>query len=198
MSKAIIFDLGGVLFTNGTKLFINSLAKRYQLDPEELKIIFDGEVGSKYRESKIDRNEFWKQVFNSINVKESADELESEWINHYEIIPKTKEILFKLKKHYAVYYLSDNVKERVDKLNEKFGFLSWFTDGVFSYEVGVRKPNLEIYIKILRKFNLKPEECVFIDDKPKCLIPAKEIGFTTILFESPEQLEAKLQEIGLI
>lgn len=198
MIKAVIFDLGGVLFTNGTKLFINSLASRYKLDPNKLKNILDGDIGSKYRESKISRNEFWKQVFNSIDINETADELETEWINHYEIIPKTKELIIRLKRKYFVYYLSDNIKERVDKLNEIFGFLNLFNDGVFSHEVGVRKPNAEIYTKALTKFKLEAKECIFIDDKPECLKPAKNLGLTTILFESPDQLEAKLKEIEII
>ena len=37
MIKAIIFDLGGVLFINGTKKFIISLSKEYNIDPEKVK-----------------------------------------------------------------------------------------------------------------------------------------------------------------
>lgn len=62
MIKAIIFDLGGVLFTNGTKKFIEDISARYNLDKEAVKDIMDGEIGSNYREAKITREEFWKQV----------------------------------------------------------------------------------------------------------------------------------------
>ena len=41
MIKAIIFDLGGVLFTNGTGQFIDRLVARYNLDRDQVKNVID-------------------------------------------------------------------------------------------------------------------------------------------------------------
>lgn len=198
MIKVIIFDLGGVLFTNGTKKFIQDISNKYNLDIELIKEIIDGEVGSQYREAKITRDEFWKIVLEKLNISEGIDNLEKQWISGYELIEGTKEIILELAKKYRVYYLSDNVKERVDKINNKYNFLQWFEDGIFSHDVGVRKPNPEIYRYILRKAQVSPNEAVFIDDKLSALKPAQEMGITTILFETPEKLREKLVEIGII
>ena len=88
--------------------------------------------------------------------------------------------------------------ERVDKINNRYHFLEWFQDGVFSHEVGVRKPNPKIYTYTLNKVHLKPEEVVFIDDKQSALDPARDMGITTILFESPELLRQKLEELNVL
>ncbi len=188
MIKAIIFDLGGVLFTNGTKDFINTLSKRYGLDPEKVKDVMDGELGSLYREAKISRNEFWDKLLQELDLIANADELEEEWINGYKLIEGTRDLIEELSKKYKVYFLSDNVKERVDQINNQYSFLSWFEGGIFSHEAGVRKPNSQIYKIVLEKARVKPEEAVFIDDKPHFLIPAKEMGMLTFAFESPEKL----------
>ena len=133
-----------------------------------------------------------------MNVQEGPDTLEKEWISYYDLIEGTRDIIFELAKKYKVYYLSDNVKERVDQLDERFGFLKWFTDGIFSHEVGVRKPNPKIYEYALKKVNVLPKEVVFIDDKESSLIPARQIGISTILFESPEKLRKGLIQLGVL
>jgi len=50
---------------------------------------------------------------------------------------------------------------------------------------------------ILQKLGSKPEECVFIDDQAKNLLPAKELGMATIEFKNPEQLEEDLADHGI-
>lgn len=198
MIKVILFDLGGVLFTNGTKKFIGYLHTKYGTDKDLLKNIVDkGEIPDAYREGKIGRDEFWKAVQEKLQLPESTESLEKEWIYGYELIEETKNIIQELTKSYKVYFLSDNVKERVDAINKKFNFLMWFEGGVFSHEVGIRKPNPKIYQFALEKAGVKPQETVFIDDKESALLPAKDMGITTLLFESPTQLRNDLKKIGL-
>lgn len=186
------------MFTNGSKKFNIAIASRYNLDDDFVKSVSNGEIGSKYRESKISRDEFWKYFLEKLNITESPDNLEKEWISYYGLIEGTREIIFELSKKYKVYYLSDNVKERVDKLDERFGFLKWFVDGIFSHEVGVRKPNPKIYEYAIQKVCVRAEEIVFIDDKESSLIPARQLGITTILFESPEKLRSSLISLGVL
>ncbi len=94
--------------------------------------------------------------------------------------------------------LADNVRERVEKLDERFGFLLWFQRGIFSHEVRVRKPNRKIYSFALERAKVLPKETIFIDDKESSLIPARQMDITTILFESPEKLREKLVELGIL
>jgi epoxide hydrolase-like predicted phosphatase len=198
MIKVIIFDLGGVLFTNGTKKFIDTISHKYNVDKEKVREVMDGEIGSLYRESKISRDEFWQRCLEQIQITADIDKLEAEWISGYELIEGTRDLIKELSKKYKVYFLSDNVKERVDKVNQKHNFLEWFEDGVFSHEAGVRKPNPQIYKIALDKARVKPEEAVFIDDKPHFLIPAKEMGMLTFAFETPGKLREDLKNNNLL
>lgn len=198
MYKLILFDLGGVVFTNGTKKFITDISARHGILPETALTVLDGDIGTKYREGQIGRDEFWKLVLENLPLKDSMDDLEREWIGNYDLIPGTKEIIERLRSKYKVMYLSDNVKERVDKLDERFGFVSWFDGGIFSHEVGVRKPNPKIYEFALQKGGAEPQEAVFIDDKPKMLEPAEKMGMTGLVFVSPEKLGKDLIGIGVL
>ena len=198
MIKTILFDLGGVLFTNGTKKFISDISTRYNLPRDLVKDVMDGNIGSQYRESKISRDEFWKLVLEKLNIHENIDTLEGEWINGYELIDGTKDIIFDLKKKYKVYYLSDNVKERVEAINKKYHFMEWFDGGVYSHEVGVRKPDPKIYEFVLEKANTKPEDAVFIDYKSSALEPAQKMGVQTVLFTSSQDLREKLVDLKVL
>ena len=55
---------------------------------------------------------------------------------------------------------------------------------ILSSEVGVVKPEAEIYQKLLKKYGLNPVESVFIDDIQANLDTAAELGFETILSTS--------------
>lgn len=199
MYKLILFDLGGVLFTSGIKTFIESLASRYSLSEEEVREVLDGEIGTLYRESKISRDEFWKRVIKTLNLKEDAGALEKEWIDGYVLMEKTKEIIGRLKGKYKVYFLSDNVKEREEALEVKYGFKRLFDGGVFSHEAGFRKPDPRIYRLVLKKAGgEKPENTIFIDDKETALVPAREMGMAGVLFETPEKLEKDLEDLGIL
>lgn len=73
-------------------------------------------------------------------------------------------------------YLSDNVEEKVNYLEERFHFLGKFRDGIFSYNVNLRKPDKRIYELVLDKTSHPAEECVFIDDKEIYLTPARKMA----------------------
>lgn len=199
MIQAIIFDLGGVVFTNGTKKFSEHLAEKYQVDVEKAKALLDkSDIGNAYRTGKITRDEFWNAVKKELQLTEHTDVLEQQWIDVYVVIEETKDIVQQLAKKYQVYFLSDNVKERVEAINRKYNFKSWFHDGVFSHEVGIRKPHPDIYKIALKKTGIPAENVLFVDDKANNLIPAKELGMKTLLFETPEKLEKDLALLNLL
>lgn len=198
MIKLILFDLGGVLFTDGTSKFIKSISTRYDIPLEKVSEIVNGELGLKYREAQITRDEFWNQLVSKLSLTENIIDLENEWISYYELFEKTKEIIIKLKEKYKVYYLSNNVKERAERLNEKFDYLKLFNGGVYSHEVKAIKPDPKIYEFALNKAGFSANETIFIDDKESSLEPAKKMGIETIFFESSDKLEADLIKLGVL
>jgi putative hydrolase of the HAD superfamily len=56
-----------------------------------------------------------------------------------------------------------------------------FDAWVISSEVGLRKPNPAIYELVAERLGLPPAACVFVDDLPGNLKPARELGMATVL-----------------
>lgn len=80
---------------------------------------------------------------------------------------------------------------------ERFPFLDTFEDAIVSGQVGILKPDAEIYHLLCRNNNLQASECVFIDDKFENVDGARAVGMDAIHFESPAALRIELRERGL-
>ena len=59
MIKTVIFDLGGVYFTDGTKEAIANISEEYGLGGAAVAGVFKGEIGTAYRKGEISHEEFW-------------------------------------------------------------------------------------------------------------------------------------------
>ncbi len=196
--KTIIFDLGGVYFTDGTKRAIDIISQKWNLDSTLVSDVFKGKIGTAYRENQITHEEFWKQAKETLGIEAPMEELAKIWLDGYVPIEGTVNIIKELKANgYEILYLSDNVQERIDYIEEKYHFLQYFKSGVFSHIVGVRKPNPKIYQLALEESSNPSENCVYIDDKPNLLEEAKKLGMETIAFVNPDETRKKLIELGV-
>ena len=111
----------------------------------------------------------------------------------------TVELMKRLKSAgYPVYGLSNWSAETFPLVRKKYEFFSLLDDIILSGEVGAIKPEPEFFRIALKRIGRPAHECLFIDDAPANIIQAQKMGFVTILFISPGQLEAQLHEYGLL
>lgn len=199
MIKNVIFDIGNVLVNFRWKEFL--IEKGF--DENTLKRVIKASVASPYWE------EFDKGVLTeeeTINAFISLDpEIENELRMAYEridgmltkrdfAIPWVKGLKAA---GYGVYYLSNYSKKAYDECNETLDFMEYMDGGILSYREHIIKPDYEIYERLLSRYNLKANECVFIDDTEKNIVAAKELGFEGIIYESYEDTIQKLKELGV-
>lgn len=85
------------------------------------------------------------------------------------------------------------LRERLKEL----GLLELADVLVISGEIGFQKPHKEAFQVLFEKLALKPEEVVFIDDTPRSLEKADEIGYIPVLFKNNEQLKVDLKGLGI-
>ena len=98
---------------------------------------------------------------------------------------------------YNTFALTDNVAEIIEHLQSRYTFWPDFDGVVASCELGVLKPNPEIYQHLFYKFNLEPSECVFLDDMQHNIQGAKAVGMQGIQFLNADQCEHELINLGL-
>lgn len=95
---------------------------------------------------------------------------------------------------YQVYLLSNYPKDLFAlHAKGKFTFADAVDGRIVSGYVKMVKPDPEIYKLLCMTYDLKPEECVFLDDREDNLKSAGALGFHTVRFQNYEQARAELE-----
>ena len=115
-------------------------------------------------------------------------------------IEGTVEILreLKAKDQHKLFALTNWSAETFPIALGKYDFLHWFHGRVVSGEEKTRKPFIDIYMTLLSRYKINPQEAVFVDDNVRNLIPAEELGIKTIHFTSPESFRNELVSLGVL
>ena len=72
-----------------------------------------------------------------------------------------------------------------------------FEKEYYSHQVGMRKPNKEIFQFVLSENNLDPSNTLFIDDSPQHIEGGKKIGIQTLLIEKGKTILEELSALTL-
>ena len=91
-----------------------------------------------------------------------------------------------------LYYLSNMPAPYARVLEQRHDFLRWFDGGVFSGDVGILKPQPEIYRLLGARYGLEASETVFIDDSAANVAAARALGWQAIHCQVPSALPAQL------
>ena len=115
-------------------------------------------------------------------------------------IPGTVAIFRQLKdsERFKIYALTNWQASLFEIALVRFDFLHWFDGRVVSGVEKTRKPFPEFYQILLDRYNVNPEEALFIDDNFRNVKAAEAMGLKTIHFQSPEQLETELRALDML
>ena len=99
-------------------------------------------------------------------------------------------------KGFRLYGLT-NWSYKVYEVIKRHTIFSLLEGYVISSEIHLLKPDPKIYIHLTEKFSLRPNECLFIDDKLENVEGAENIGMHGIQFFNAEQLTTTLYQLSL-
>ncbi|MGH2623406.1 MAG: HAD family hydrolase [Sphingobacterium sp.] len=206
--KNIILDYGNVIFMIDFKMvreaFINLGIKNVD--------DFFGHHGQDSLFDSFDKGEITISEFrNGVREKAGKNDLTDEQIdqawNALLIgVPEGKhEILVELHQQYRTFLLSNNNALHyaycMNHIEEKYGVSNnevFFEKTYYSHIEGLRKPDKEIFERVLNDNNLLPEETLFIDDSPQHLKTAEELGINTVLCTQERPLELIIMDLNLL
>ncbi len=197
--KALFFDIGGVLLTNGWDRSERTVAaEKFHLDWKEFEdrhelVLHAFEVGDMGLDEYLDRVIFYCP--RNFSREEFADYIRAQ----SKELPGTMDVLRRLAetKKYLISSLNNESWDMNAYRIAKFGLRRYFDVFLSSCYLGVRKPDEAIYQRALDITQRKGEECVFIDDRALNLECARELGMRTIQFKDAAQLEKDLKAINI-
>lgn len=181
MIKTIIFDFGDV-FINLDKDATNRKLKEMDIQdlPESI-----SDKNREYEQGFVTSDEISEHYRTHFPEMKAEDFLDS-WNS---ILLEFPEYRFKFiqklskEKDYQLILLSNTNENHINHIKNRVKFYEDFKncfDAFYlSHEIGMRKPNPDIFEFVLNEHDLKPEDCLFIDDTPENTETASRLGFHT-------------------
>ena len=108
--------------------------------------------------------------------------LRGDWVKIHYLKTETADYMAELKRRgYRVYLLSNLSVESYEFI-KRYDFFRLMDGGVFSYQENSCKPEEKIYRVLLDRYDLVPEETVFLDDNPTNIAAAERLGIHGVVF----------------
>lgn len=179
----ILLDLGGVVFqATGTS---NELIDWSVISPLNHKYGGGMSVGD------VALPTFLAEYNAATNQQLTGEEfLEAIW----DTLEMNTELVKYLNARYDIIIVSDNYRENIEYVAQRFDFASWATRQVYSYDYGVLKEEPVFFERLIKELPYAPEELTLIDDSPNKLAAAATVGIKGILFKDVEGVIAGLED----
>ena len=203
----IIFDLGGVIINLDVPATINAFnnlsGKPFESIYTQLQ---QTPVFDLFDKGLIDEAAFFNGLRTAMETDPGEDQMLAAWNAMLLDFPAHRlELLKSLKNKYRLFLLSNtnetHVAEFEAQLLKSHGYPNlepFFEKVYYSCRMGMRKPDREIFLRVLEENGLKAEETVFIDDTIHHVEGAASAGIRAHLLPKGKEVAELLKEQGLI
>lgn len=198
MIKNIVFDVGKVLVSYEPDAYMENIL-RFDAETRHAvnKAMFQNPLWEESDRGALSTEELIKGfVHNNPAYEQQILKAHENVGDSIALFPYVVDWMTNLKKRgYHLYILSNYAEYTFQQTKEKMGFLPFMDGAVFSYECKLIKPEKEIYEYLCEKYQLKPEECVFLDDRQLNVDGAIDAGWKGIVFENYQQASHDLNQL---
>lgn len=205
MIKAIIFDFGNVICGFDRNIFLNKLSKFSDKPVSKLREIIYASDPLRYASSplkecetgSISSEEFYKKIKEMCSLSMPRDEFIKAHISIFTPIKTTCDLIRKLKHNYKIALLSNTDKWVFEHYMKKMEIFNLFDATSVSYKVKEAKPGKKIFLDALNKLNVKPAECIYIDDIKEFVDVSEQLGIHGIHYTSHNSLVNSLRRLNV-
>lgn len=182
MYTTIIFDLYGVLLPDPYAIWLanNGIEKTHVYT----------ELMNRRDNGEIDTSLFFSELSRLTTIPEES--IRANFYQPVAVSNEMRELLKALSSRYKLGLLTNSSK-RTHTVLEDIGLTSVFNEIVISADVGVVKPQPEIFEIMLQRIGSSANETIFIDDNNQNVASAATLGITATQFENPVALIEFLQ-----
>ncbi len=195
----LFLDLGGVLLTNGWARQVRRVAaEKFQLDYTDMDERHHLSFNT-YEDGKLTLDQYLDQVIFHQPRSFSRDEFKAFMYAQSQAFPEMLQFIRALKDRYHLNMVavSNEGRELTDYRIEKFGLHDFIDSFIVSCYVHYRKPDRDIYSLALDVAHVRPDQVIYIDDRPLFVEVAQTIGLHAIQHRSLEDTKAALASYGL-
>jgi FMN phosphatase YigB (HAD superfamily) len=200
-TKAIIFDLGGVLLDIDFKLSEKAFAELGVTNFSDFFNQFHSNDLFKRLETGMEDDLFYDDLRTATGLPLRNEQIRDAWnallLNFR---PESVAVLPLLKDKYELYLLSNTNEIHLQEFQRRYAvwrpgqiFDDLFDAAYYSHRIGHRKPNASAFEYVLQMHGLNAAETIFIDDSINNIEAAQQLGLQTIHLKAG----MKVEELGL-
>ncbi len=200
LTRAVLFDFGGVLLTTVDRAARHRWAERLNLDPVAMEAqIFESELMARAMIGEVSVDEMWRGIGEMLGLDaEQAEALETDFFRGERLNEELLDFARSLQPHYKMAILSNAWDNAREVFTDLFGLDEVFETMIISAEVRLAKPDPRIYHLALERVGVRPGEAVFLDDMRENVEAARDIGLRAVLYQNNRQAIADVQaQLGL-
>ena len=194
----VMFDLGGVALEVESDRLVHQVAQLVGKTFEEVqRAIYDEELLLPFELGRITPQTYYEGLKKRLRFSWSYEQFFLAWNGIFNENRDVTQIMERLRKHHKLLALSNTNVLHLEHIKSSFPVLSIFDYWVASCEVGMRKPEPEIYAFAAKQAGVRPQAAIYIDDRPELVEAGREAGLKAIRFESGDQLIEALRAVGI-
>ena len=197
----IIFDIGNVLVKLDFERAFKRLAKN--INPLTAMLIWakKDEFLKDIRKEQdlletgcMTIQQFYSRLKGKIGLKIDFDLFEEAWCDMFELNQDVVDFAKTLSENHNIYFASNANESHINFLQKTYPEIFFAKNMALSYELETMKPDKEFFDKMLGKFEITADSCLFIDDLKKNVVGAIDFGIPSIQFENLDQLKTEISK----
>lgn len=183
--KNIIFDMGNVLLTYDPEVCLNHIVEKEEDRALIRRELFEGPEWVQGDLGELTDEERFNGVSKRVpeRLHEELRRCTVEWDMCMHPVKQAREFCDYLKKSGFGIYVLSNASSSFYRYFPRFAPFDYFDGIVVSCDVHIIKPDIRIYQHLLKKYNLRADECFFIDDLEANIEGARNAGIDGAVFE---------------
>jgi putative hydrolase of the HAD superfamily len=197
--EALFWDNGGVILTNGwDREARKRAAEKFHLDWDDFSdrhelMLNAFETGQATLDQYVQRTVFYRPR------DYKPEDFKAFMLTQSQPFPEALDFCGKIaaSRKYIMAALNNESREINEYRIKQFKLKNYFEVFFSSCYLGVRKPDIQIYRRVMEIMQRQPSACVMIDDRELNLECARELGLQTIQVNNLEQLKADLAKLGV-
>jgi len=198
--RALFWDIGGVLLTNGWDAAVRRRAiEHFHLDGAEFEAHHERVVAA-FEMHEMTLNEYLEETVFQRPRDFTAEDFRRFMFAQSQGCRKALQLAAEVAgtRRYVMTAINNESLELNLHRIRQFELASYFSAFFSSCFLAARKPGPEIYRRALEITERPPGECVMIDDRPENLDAPKRLGMHVVRYQSPARLREELSALGVV
>lgn len=196
--RAAFFDVGNVILRFSSRGVLAKIACAVKSHPLKLaRYLWSSDVGERIELGELGGEALYELFQRELGYRGTFAQFRELWCDHFTLDRGSHAVLKASVERVPTYLLSNTNALHFDFIRRRYAFPHQVRGSILSHEVGLRKPDPEIYRRALALSGTAAEETVFVDDLKPNVDAARRLGMIAIQFRGAEDLRRRFETLGL-